>query len=407
MQRRVTYRLYPTKAQESVLHEWIGLHARLYNICIEQRRYVYGSSGKTLDYRDQQNQLPEFKGAFPEFIPPGSHALQATCKRVALAFEAFFRRLKAGQTPGYPRFKSRDRFRGWTWPDPAGWKLETKKESRKAILHVSNLGAIRARGLPRQAGEPVTCTITRKNGVWEASVVLNIKKAKRSHGNERIAFDWGIEKYLTLSNGESIENPRLLKQGLEALKAAQKEFSDKTKGSKRRAKAKKVVTRLYRDVANKRKDFLHKESAALVARTSFLATEELDTKEMVEAEDAGRGLRRSILDGSPATFVQMVRYKAEEAGTGLKEIDTRKAKPSQRCPECFRECGKKTLLDRTHRCPHCGCVEDRDLAAARVILQWADGRRPPGRGPASIGEERVTAPEKRETPCLAPGASVG
>ena len=343
MQRRVTYRLYPTKAQEVILLSWIWLHAKLYNTCIEQRRYVYGSSGKTLDYRDQQNQLPDLKEAFPEFIPPGSHALQATCKRVALAYESFFKRLKAGETPGYPRFKSRDRFRGWTWPDQRGWKLETKEESRKAVLHVSNLGAIRARGLPRQVGEPVTCTITRKRGVWEASIVLNIKKARRSHGNERVAFDWGIEKYLALSNGESVENPRLLQKSLGDLKAAQKELADKTKGSKRRAKAKKVVTRLYRDVANKRKDFLHKESAALVARTSFLATEELDTKEMVEAEDAGRGLRRAILDGAPATFVPMVRYKAEEAGTGLKEVDTRKAKPSQRCPECFRWCGKKTL----------------------------------------------------------------
>ncbi len=227
----------------------------------------------------------------------------------------------------------------------------------------------------------------------------------RKLGEERLAFDWGLETFLTMSNGSTVDNPRLLKKHLKDLKKAQKDLSRKKRGSKNRDKAKAVVTKLHRDVANARKDFLHKESATLVARSGFLATETLDTKSMVESETASCGLRRSILDGSPATFISMARYKAEEAGIALSEIDTREAKPSQRCPECFLLCGKKPLKERTHRCPHCGHVEGRDLAAARVILQWAEGRRPPGGGPAAIAEE--TAPVRRETPCLARSASAG
>lgn len=404
-QRRVTYRLYPTKAQEAILYIWLKLHAELYNAAIDERRTAYKVAGVSIGYVSQQNQLPEIKEIRPELVPLGSHALQSTCKRVDDAYQAFFRRLKSGETPGFPRFKSWRRFKGWTWPDPAGWKLETKEKSRKATLHIPTLGDIRARGLPRQAGVPATLTITRKRGVWEASVVLNIAKAEREHGEERLAFDWGLETFLTMSDGSTVENPRLLKKQLKDLKKAQRDLDRKERGSKRRDKAKAVVTKLHRDVANERKDFLHKTSATLIARSGFLATETLDTKSMVEAEAASRGLRRSILDGSPAAFNSMARYKAEEAGTALSEIETREAKPSQRCPECFLLCGKKPLKERTHRCPYCGHVEGRDLAAARVILQWAEGKRPPGGGPAAIAEEM--APVMRETPCLARSASVG
>lgn len=403
-QRRVTYRLYPTKAQEEILWAWLKLHAELYNAAIEERRTAYKTAGVSIGYVSQQNQLPEIKEIRPELVPLGSNALQSTCARVDLAYAAFFRRLKAGETPGYPRFKSWRRFKGWTWPSKSGWKLETKENSRKATLHIPTLGDIRARGLPRQTGVPATLTITRKRGIWEASVVLNISKADREHGEERLAFDWGLETFLTMSDGSTVDNPRLLKKQLKVLKKAQKDLDRKKRGSNNRDKAKEVVTKLYRDVTNARKDFLHKESAILIARSGFLATETLDTESMVESEHASCDLRRSILDGSPAAFNSMVRYKAEEAGTALSEIETREAKPSQRCPECFALCGKKPLSQRTHRCPHCGHAEGRDLAAARVILQWAEGRRPPGGGPAEIAEE--TAPVRRETPCLARSASM-
>ena len=413
-QRRVTYLLYPTKAQTKILDTWLPLHCELYNAAIEERSSAWKIAGVSINYNHQQDQLPEIKELRPDLIPLGSHALQATCKRVADAYSGFFRRLKAGETPGYPRFKSRRRYKGWTWPDPAGWKLITKEKSRKATLVISNLGEIKARGKARLPGRPVTCTITKKGDKWYASIVLDIRKptAKeepiRKHGTGEIGFDWGLETFLTPTSGEPVENPRFLKKELPALKKAQRELSDKKKGSKNREKARKKVARLHQQVERARKDFLHKESAKLVARVSFLATEKLGTKSMVESDLASKGLRRSILDAAPATFLSMIRYKAEEAGSRFTEIETRIAKPSQRCPECFLLCGKKPLEQREHLCPHCGWRGPRDLASARVILQWAKGRRPPGWGPAEDrGGKGEPFPEKRETPCLARSASVG
>lgn len=412
LQRRATYRMYPTKAQEKTLFGWLDLHRELYNAAIEERREAWKLHKVTIQYQDQQNQLPELKELRPELVPLGSHALQETCRRVDRAYKAFFRRLKVGETPGFPRFKSRDRFHGWTWPDPAGWRLRTSEASRKATLDIPTLGEIKLRGQARRAGRPVTCTVTRRHGVWEVSVVLDIQKPGigeppvRRGGSEVLAFDWGIETFATLSDGGSVENPRPLKHALDSVAKAQRELSRKKKGSRRRRKAKAAVRRIHRNVSSQRKEFLHQESAKLVKRASFLATEKLDTKKMVESERAGSTLRRSILDGSPATFLSMCRYKAEEAGIRYEEVETREAKPSQRCPSCFRLCGKKELWERRHECPWCGQDAPRDLAAAKVILQWAQGRLPGPERAEDRGGEGEPSPKKRETACLARSASV-
>ena len=119
--KRVTFRLYPNKAQNDKLHYWRRLHQLLYNACLEHRRTAYKRFGKSINYFDQQNCLPEFKECWREYKKLGSHALQATVKRVDYAFQRFFK-LKSG----YPKFKSSRRYKGWTYPDKAGWKARTE-----------------------------------------------------------------------------------------------------------------------------------------------------------------------------------------------------------------------------------------------------------------------------------------
>src|ERR1700720_2217988 len=121
--RKVTFKLYPSAAAEAQLTHWLRLHCALYNAALEERIDAYRKVGKSVSYYDQQNMLPEIKAACPEYVELGSHALQQTLRRLDLAFQAFFRRVKAGQTPGFPRFKAASRFVGFTYPDPAGWKL--------------------------------------------------------------------------------------------------------------------------------------------------------------------------------------------------------------------------------------------------------------------------------------------
>jgi len=122
--KRITFRLYPSKAQNDKLHLWRKQHKLLYNACVSHRSTQYKRFGKSVDYFDQQNCLPEFKKCWVEFKEMGSHALQATVKRVDCAFLRFFR-LRSG----YPKFKSSRRYKSWTYPDKAGWKACTSGKS--------------------------------------------------------------------------------------------------------------------------------------------------------------------------------------------------------------------------------------------------------------------------------------
>ena len=176
--RKVTFKLYPNARQAERLTCWVRLHCELYNAALQERIEAYRKCGKSISYYDQQNVLPEIKAARPELVELGSHALQQTLRRLDLAFAAFFRRVKAGQTPGFPRFKSSARFSGFCYPDPAGWKLMQcgKRGGTLRLGSGKDAMSIRLRGQHRFGSEakPNDLTITRKNGEWFASVTLRV-----------------------------------------------------------------------------------------------------------------------------------------------------------------------------------------------------------------------------------------
>ncbi|WP_248295269.1 helix-turn-helix domain-containing protein [Paraburkholderia sp. UYCP14C] len=163
--RRVTFKLYPNAREAKRLAGWIRLHRELYNAALEERIDAYRKCGKSVGYYEQQNALPEVKAARPEFVELGSHALQQTLRKLDLAFQGFFRRVKAGHTPGFPRFKGSKRFSGFCYPDPAGWKL-LQHGGRGATLRIGSgkdAMSIRARGRHRfvDGAKPNDLTITR------------------------------------------------------------------------------------------------------------------------------------------------------------------------------------------------------------------------------------------------------
>jgi len=148
--RNCTLRLYPTRRQEAILSNWLELHRQLYNNSLAERRDAWKEEKRKVSYYDQQKALPVLKKQRPEYVPLGSHALQETVRRVDRAFKAFFRRVKNGEKPGYPRFKGYNRFDSFTYPCTSGWKLlsleHTKKHGCNGMLKISNLGNIKLRG---------------------------------------------------------------------------------------------------------------------------------------------------------------------------------------------------------------------------------------------------------------------
>lgn len=366
--RQVRYKLYPNQSQLETLERWNGLHCDLYNACLEQRRRAWAQK-KSLGYYDQQNELPRLKAELPEYIPLGSHALQETVRRVDRAFQAFFRRVRRGDKPGFPRYKSRRAFVGFCYPDKAGWKFERGPNGKHGVLHLSNLGAIKARGKPRQWGEPRQLVLSRISGSWYATITIRCQPV-RAAGNGVVGIDLGVEAVATLSDGTRVENPRFLKRAEARLKRLQRRLSRQKRLGSNWKCTRQEIARLHRKVTNQRDDFQHKLTASWVSRYGLIATEELRVKNMVAKGGSRKaGLNRAILDVGMRGIRQKLAYKAEEAGTRLVGVPTPKVKPSQTCPICLRQ-EKKPLAQRVHRCP-CGSEMPRDQASALVMLRWA------------------------------------
>jgi putative transposase len=385
--RRIEFKVYPTRVQLEQLENWNTLHARLYNACLEQRIWAYKSSKKSISYYEQQNELPKLKLELPEYKQLGSHALQETVRRVDRAFKAFFSRVKKSkESCGFPRFKSAKRFAGFCYPDKAGWKFELGTTGKHGNLTISNLGALKVRGKPRDWGTPTTLTLSRKaDGQWYASITINCFP-KRETGVEAVGMDLGVENAVILSNGVTVANPRHLNRSLSSLAQLQRKrarqarvarkvlsVEQEKRYSKNYQKTTKTIQKLHEKVKNQRKDFLHKTTSNLIKNYNFIATETLSIKNMTtNGGSRKRGLNRAMLDVGMGMFLQMLLYKAEEAGTKLVEVPTRTVKPSQTCPCCGKQ-EKKLLSTRVHKCG-CGYTASRDVAAAKVMLLWAQAR---------------------------------
>lgn len=378
--RRITYRLYPSKTQEKVLHDWRYRHCWLFNQALAQRKEMYKTFGQSVGYIDQQNELPQLKGVMPEFVAMGSHALQATVKRVDLAFQGFFKGLR-----GYPKFKAFRHYSGWTYPCKSGWKALTNGENGQ--LKIANLGLVKMRGQARTWGTPTTCTIFYRHGKWFASITVNCVPSRQT-GEGAIGLDLGCKDAISFSDRSKVSKPEFIRQGDIAIKQASKALRRKRspnrkksiKASKRWIKAQRRKSRLQRKVTRQRENWLHQITSDIVSRNSLVAGEQLNVKGMTRKAKKGSkrkkqksGLNRSILSVGFGMIGQMLDYKLSEAGGFYVESPTRQLKPTQRCAKCW-EITPKNLSDRVHVCQHCNHTEDRDTNAAQVNLIWSRGQ---------------------------------
>ena len=416
VQHKITYRLYPNVTQVVTLMTWLALHCRTYNALLEEHRRRFEADEPTFTFNAMCRALTEWRGYAEALKTLNAQSMQVTAKRAALAFEAFFRRVKAGDTPGYPRFKPLTRFAGWgykTYGD--GWKLHrtlTTQGYRHGSVELSGIGKIPMRGQGRFIGSPKTLEILHRGEKWYASVTFDVPEHQvaRAPGTEAGAFDWGLETLLTIAKSdgslETVDNPRWLKRRLSAIKTLQRAVSAEEDKAKRSvgldptqplqkgqrfpvtSKLKRLyaqVRSLHGKVARQRKDFYHKLTATLVSRFAFLGTEQLAVANMSKTPSAKpdpdkpgeflpngaaqkAGLNRSILDAAPSTLLSMFRIKAEEAGSVFALANTRRVKPTQRCHRCGTIV-KKALSERVHHCT-CGCECGRDENAAKTILRW-------------------------------------
>jgi putative transposase len=336
--RKVRYRLYPSKKQAGRMTEMLRLHQRLYNCALEHRISLYNDPNVSIDFSEQCRQLTVLRADCPEYNEINAQSEQVILKRLDLAYKAFFKRIKKGEKAGFPRFKSFDRFKGWGYKKHGdGWRFTASKESINRTMRISGVGNLQCRGRARKndfskdryPGIPKTMEVIHKSGKWYASVTSKREMPERASGKDIVGIDWGTSKFLTIvdsfGNVAETKNPRLMKSVEDKLKRSHRVLSRRKKGSANRLKAKCKLVRIHEKLANKREDHLHKKSAQIVRSCRLIATEDLNVKAMTASGGAyKKGLNRSILDTSPGEFFAKLRYKAEEAGIQYERIPTRK-----------------------------------------------------------------------------------
>jgi putative transposase len=357
MHKTYKYRLFPTGKQKRSLRSFLDACRWVYNRTLEARKKAWEEKKESLSLYATSGFIPQWKEENPNLNNAFSQCLQNAQQRVDLALKAFFRRVKAGEKPGYPRFRGLDRYDSFTFPQ-SGFEMTNNG------LKLSKIGTVKIKLHRQPEGKIKTCTIRRSaTGKWYACFSCEVKPKPLRKVKKVVGIDMGLESFTTLSTGEKIPNPRFFKTDEVKLAKLQRRFSKSEKGSPERTKQRKKVSHLHEKIANKRKDFAHKLSRQLVDKYQIIALEKLDIKQM--KENGFKGIRKSIGDVAWNQFIRFTAYKAEEAGRTVVYVDPRNT--SKMCSRCG-QIVEKNLSDRIHHCS-CGLTLDRDLNASLNILR--------------------------------------
>jgi len=353
MKTAYKFRMYPNKKQEVSLNLTLETCRHLYNLALADRKNAYETEGISRTYEDQAAMLVaekkegNFKGVF-------SQVLQDVLRRLDKSFKAFFRRFKAGEKTGYPRFKGEGWYKSFTYPQ-AGFKLDGSK------LTLSKISSIRIFKHRDVVGKIKTCTIKKDNiGHWYAILVSEVEDVSPIDPKTAIGVDVGLKSLVALSTGETVEYPQYYVQAEEKLAVAQKNLSRKKKGSANRVKAKAKAAKLHQKIQHHRDEFLHQVSRKLADSADIIVFENLNISGMLK----NRHLAKHIQDHAWGKLIQFTQSKAAKAGKVVELVDARYT--SQKCSQCGIMV-PKTLADRTHLCPNCGLEMDRDINASLNI----------------------------------------
>lgn len=345
MRRAYKFRVYPTAGQASRAAMCLRDHQRLYNAALEERREAWRMRKTSVRYGQQSAQLKDIRGMEPDQGRWSFSSQQATLRRLDKAMAAFYRRCKAGQKAGYPRFKALDRWDSVEWPsdgDGCRWKPDMGR------VYLQGVGHVKVHAHRAVQGRVKTITLKREGRRWY--VVLScddVPLAPLPRTGREIGLDVGVARFATTSDGEIIANPRFARESEAELATAQQALARKRRGSANRRRAKARVAEVHRRTRNRRADFHHKTARALVRECDVIALEDLRIGNMTRSASgtlaepgvnvaAKSGLNRSILDAGWGQFTGILAGKAEEAGRRIVFVDPRHT--SITCHQCGEKC---------------------------------------------------------------------
>lgn len=368
------YQLNLRPAQRRNLESILDAQRWLYNEALGWRKFAWEVYGVSISFVEQCRWLTGLRKKDDRESRVSAQLQQATLKRLDNAFAAFFRRVKDGKTPGYPRFKSKDRFDSFGFRSFQSVHFDGKRAWFKGVRGRIRLNVHRP--LPK-CEKILGCTFKRLGTKWEIALQLRLPTPPEVETKTAVGVDVGLSSLATLSTGEKVENIRPTKQAAAELRVAQRALSRCERGSNRRQKVKAEVIRCHAKIRSARETHLHRVSRDLVNRFDLIAVEDLNIKGLCRTM-----LAKAIYDAAWGKLNWYVAYKAE--GAGKHYVQVRAAGTTTECSGCGEHV-PKALSDRMHICPSCGLILPRDHNSALVILHRA------GRGP-----ERPNVADYRE-----------
>jgi putative transposase len=375
------YKLRPTKQQAQEIDRWLSMLCSQYNYLLADRFNWYEQNRCPVnacplvchlpelrdnpDYYSQKKTLPNLKKTHPHYGEIYSQVLQDVVKRVKVTFDRFLKGDSNGKRSGKPRFKPRNCYRTFTYPQIKYGCLQSN------LINLPMLGKVKViwhRPIP-DGFKVKTASVTKKADGYYVTLSLEdatVPEIKPDFNPDSITgIDVGLKEFLTTSEGETVSVPQHYRKSQKRLRVIQKRVSRRQKGSNRRLKAVKQLGRQHKKVADKRQDFHFKTANNLLKQYDVIAVEDLNVKGLARTR-----LAKSVLDAGWSSFLSILTNKAENAG--LLVIPVKASGTSQDCSNCGAKVSKK-LHERWHTCPNCGCSLDRDHNAAINIKYRAVG----------------------------------